>query len=306
MSFHRRGTWPHELSELISYSYVIAFVVLWSGLFFVLAHRLKIAILLALLSIAYAVHIKLIEPLALLTLILLASATALCIRFYGNSSRVAYEKLFILLLIFISLGVGFHAFEGFNNPIIVDKAVVSQDAISFTLFWNYDKAVLAFCLILFFKSTSGQLNSGHLSWFTTLIALLTTIVICLTLAVSLGLIRWDPKVPEFFIFWVLSNLLITSAAEEAFFRGIIQFQLQRRLIPVTPHADIIAIGAAGTLFGVAHFAMGTWYVAVAIAAGIGYGLVFYLSGRIEASILAHFLLNATHILLFTYPILAQT
>ena len=42
---------------------------------------------------------------------------------------------------------------------------------------------------------------------------------------------------------------------------------------------------------------------MATIAGAGYGWVYWRSGnRIEASILAHFLLNMTHILLFTYPV----
>ena len=39
----------------------------------------------------------------------------------------------------------------------------------------------------------------------------------------------------------------------------------------------------------------------ATIAGIGYGWVFWRTNRIEASILSHFLLNAAHILCFTYP-----
>jgi membrane protease YdiL (CAAX protease family) len=55
------------------------------------------------------------------------------------------------------------------------------------------------------------------------------------------------------------------------------------------------------LFGLAHIAGGWRYVALATVAGAGYGTVFYRSRRIEASILAHFTLNAVHFLLFTYP-----
>jgi hypothetical protein len=49
--------------------------------------------------------------------------------------------------------------------------------------------------------------------------------------------------------------------------------------------------------------MGTSYALVATIAGFGYGWIFHLTKRIEASILAHYLLNAIHVLFFTYPMI---
>jgi len=40
---------------------------------------------------------------------------------------------------------------------------------------------------------------------------------------------------------------------------------------------------------------------LATIAGIGYGGIYWRTNRIEASIFAHFLVNTTHILCFTYP-----
>ncbi|MFZ4115592.1 MAG: hypothetical protein ACOYK6_02570 [Chthoniobacterales bacterium] len=36
-----------------------------------------------------------------------------------------------------------------------------------------------------------------------------------------------------------------------------------------------------------------------------YGWVYHVTKRIEGSMLTHFLLNLTHLLLFTYPALAR-
>lgn len=44
-------------------------------------------------------------------------------------------------------------------------------------------------------------------------------------------------------------------------------------------------------------------MAFATLAGIGYGLAYWRSGRIEAAILTHFAVNAAHFVLFTYPAL---
>jgi membrane protease YdiL (CAAX protease family) len=61
---------------------------------------------------------------------------------------------------------------------------------------------------------------------------------------------------------------------------------------------------AAISFGGAHYAGGLWSVVLAIIAGLGYGWVFWRTNRIEASILAHFLVNSAHILGFTYLALA--
>jgi len=49
----------------------------------------------------------------------------------------------------------------------------------------------------------------------------------MALAMSLGLIAWEPKVPSISGLWMLKNLLMVSFAEEAFFRGYLQGRLSR-------------------------------------------------------------------------------
>jgi membrane protease YdiL (CAAX protease family) len=58
------------------------------------------------------------------------------------------------------------------------------------------------------------------------------------------------------------------------------------------------------LFGLAHFSGGLEYAFVAGLAGIGYGVAYWTTGRLEASIITHFLLNLIHLVFFTYPMLA--
>jgi hypothetical protein len=47
------------------------------------------------------------------------------------------------------------------------------------------------------------------------------------------------------------------------------------------------------------------YVALATIAGLGYGWIYQRTGRIEASILTHFALNAVHFFAFSYPALQR-
>jgi membrane protease YdiL (CAAX protease family) len=145
-----------------------------------------------------------------------------------------------------------------------------------------------------------------------------TIVVVVLLSLALGYVRWEPKwiccavtygpmtvtaMASQFFTWSVVNLFATCMSEEVFFRGFLQTQLARALQRFS-WGPVGAIAISAALFGFAHFAGGWTYVGLAAVAGVGYGLVFYKTHRLELSIVAHFLLNATHFLLFTYPRLA--
>lgn len=82
-----------------------------------------------------------------------------------------------------------------------------------------------------------------------------------------------------------------------------QERLSRWLAPLQ-HAKLIAWLTASCLFGMAHAGGGTAWALLAGVAGLGYGWVYMRTGRFEAAVLLHFLVNGTHFLLLTYPRLA--
>jgi membrane protease YdiL (CAAX protease family) len=108
--------------------------------------------------------------------------------------------------------------------------------------------------------------------------------------------RWTP------VFWVWApiNLLTTCMSEEAFFRGFLQREVGQAL-GERRHTRTMAVAISAVLFGLAHLAGGWRYVLLATLAGAGYAIAFQRTSRIEAAILTHFAVNATHFLLFTYP-----
>ena len=95
-------------------------------------------------------------------------------------------------------------------------------------------------------------------------------------------------------------------SEEAFFRGLIQHESRRGLARVLDQrrAGAIAVAVSTVWFGLAHAAGGWQYVLVSAIAGAGYATVYHRTERLDLAVLAHFLTNATHFLLFTYPALA--
>jgi hypothetical protein len=136
----------------------------------------------------------------------------------------------------------------------------------------------------------------------TLPRVLVLIAVLMACALWVGQVRIDIKWPEIFPIWAWSNLLFTCTAEETLFRGVIQRRLQGELLPEQASGRAIAgLAIASLVFGLAHYAGGVWSVVLATIAGVGYGWIFWRTNRIEASILAHFLVNTAHILCFTYP-----
>ena len=204
-------------------------------------------------------------------------------------------------LLIVALLLGLHALPGFNNFLTLDHVVLSPGAEPYTLYLNFDKTIVGICIL---GICSGPLLKSGADWGRALRHAVPLIVISTALvaglALAVGYLTWQPKWTSLFWIWALSNLFFTCLSEEALFRGFIQRQLSLALAGKS-FGPWVAIGVSASLFGIAHFGGGLSYVALATAAGVGYGIVYHRTKSIEMSMLAHFALNATHFLLFTYP-----
>lgn len=227
---------------------------------------------------------------------------ALCFAFVRAKSLQSGWKQRVLIglstlgLLVVALLLGMHSLPGFRNFLTLDHIVLSPGAEPYTLYLNFDKTVVG--ILLLGVCYAGLLRSST-NWGSALrralpFIVINTVVLAL-LAMALGYLFWQPKWTPLFWIWAASNLLLTCLSEEALFRGFIQ----RELTPACGAGIAIAVSAA--LFGIAHIGGGLSYVALATAAGAGYGYIYHRTQSIEMSMLAHFALNATHFLLFTYP-----
>lgn len=234
----------------------------------------------------------------------------------SSTGNMTGRALCWLLLALGSLALALHWPEGIANPLVLHEIRVSPDTVPYTLYANFDKGWAGFCLLLaLLPASPGSMNTavtGTISQGANGVSVrqlaaisLLTITLCMLLALALGLVRVDPKLPAFLATFVFCNLLLTCVAEEAFFRGMLQQGLAQlcRQRGVSP---LWACGLAALLFGLAHLGGGWAYVLVATLAGLGYGWIYQQSGRLLAAILLHFLLNLTHLLLFSYPMLQQS
>jgi len=217
-----------------------------------------------------------------------------------GSARAALACLIVLF----SAVLFHHQVPGFNNWKIVSQVQLSPDSVPYSTYLNFDKTLVGFFILLW----GLQLSQTKKDWQNIVKHLVPLFcmgaVVMLTASYLLGYIRWDVKVPPFLAIWAAKNLLFTCVAEEALFRGFIQKELLRVFIGKRWGA-MAAIVIASILFGLDHFWGGPKYILLSTIAGLFYGTVFYKTSRIESSILFHFFLNLTHIILFSYPALVQ-
>jgi hypothetical protein len=187
--------------------------------------------------------------------------------------------------------------------LLIADARFTPDAAPFTQYANFDKGAAGLILLVYFCPKSRSVTE----WIGTLgralpFALVTAAGV-LTLAQAIGVVAFEPKLPAYTLTFLLANLFFTCVAEEAFFRGFLQgnvftWNKQGKM------QTCFTVVASALLFGLAHAGGGIKWITLATLAGIGYGAAYAKTSRIEAPILAHFLLNAAHFALLTYPWLA--
>ena len=204
-----------------------------------------------------------------------------------------------VVTVILVLALALHVLPGFANPRLLSQVVFSPGAAPYTLYLNFDKTAAGVVLLAFgttalaSRAAWAQMGRGMAPY------ALAAVVIVVGLAWASRYIAFVPKLTPWFVPWALVNLLFVCMAEEAFFRNFVQRQLAR--VIGGARGGIIALGITAPLFGIAHAGGGPVLVALATVAGLGYGYVYLRTGRVEASILTHFAVNAVHFLLFTYP-----
>lgn len=216
----------------------------------------------------------------------------------------AWQRRSLLALsLLLALLLALHRWPGFHNVLVLPSAAMTADARPFMLFANLDKGSAGLLLLALLAPRCHAWREWQEMLCKTLLPGAVTIALVMGAACVAGLVRPALKWPDFTVEFLAINLLLTVVAEEAFFRGVIQHRLQSALQNIRGGTGL-AMTASALLFGAAHLGGGLSYAAMAGMAGLGYAWVFQRTGRLEAPILLHFMLNAVHFLGFTYPALA--
>lgn len=212
-----------------------------------------------------------------------------------------YSSIAGIVALLIGLALGLHVVPGFNNYEYASDITLSASAASFDIWFNWDKSMFGLFVLGIVLHSSLVRNRQDL-WAVTRVFLPMGLagilaIYCVGMLMGYSAFDWTPA--AVFLPWALKNIVFTVLAEEAFFRGVVQNQLTKNLNG--QYAGHLSVIIAGVLFGIAHFGGGIYYVLLSSLSGILYGYTYKATGRIEAPIMTHFLLNAGHFLMFTYP-----
>jgi uncharacterized protein len=223
-------------------------------------------------------------------------------RFRRAAAALHRVLLFVVVAVMAGL-LAAHVMPGFQNPVVLREVVLSSGAMPYTQYVNFDKTlagVLALAPGWFAPIRAGRDWTAMLRRVAPIVG--ATMVVVMAASMVLGFVRFEPRWTPLFCVWAPINLLLTCVSEEALFRGFLQRELDVALAG-RRYAAATAVAVSALAFGLAHAAGGWRYVLLATLAGLGYALACQRTGRVEASILTHFAVNATHFLLFTYPAL---
>jgi uncharacterized protein len=209
---------------------------------------------------------------------------------------IASSTVFIVL----AEAMSHHFAPGFNNLAVVRGVRLSESSIPFSLYLNFDKAVVGIFLLLFYLRPMNLtgFRANHLRIAGVVLGALILSMIPLSWIFNYA--RFDVKFPAITWIWLLNNLLFVCMSEEALYRGFVQGGLMK--FKILPAWLPLVVGAVG--FGLHHFKGGPAYMLFATIAGLFYGYAFYKTRRLESSILVHFSFNCVHFFFFSYPALA--
>ncbi len=236
-------------------------------------------------------------------LLVLSWAVVSAFLFRQQNPIWLYGLMTALLLLAVHL-VMTHTAPGFHNLQVLSEVKTSADAIPYSLYLNFDKAALGFLLFLFAAPRITKAKQWLRCLRMTLLFFIPTAAVLIGATYAAGLVVPDPKLLWFLPIWIFANLLFTSVSEEVIFRQFIMGQLMEKLGRGT-WTGLTALILSSLFFAYYHLSGGLPYAAFSFIAGLFYGATFWKSGRIETAIGVHFLVNLTHILFFTYPMLAR-
>ncbi len=211
--------------------------------------------------------------------------------------------------VLLALAFAVHGIPGFIRGLVIPETRITPDAALYSQYLNFDKGAAGLLLL----ALACRRIEWAEDWVRTVkvgvVVAWFTLALAIPVALLTDYVHYAPKFPDFALTFLFVNLFFTCVAEEAFFRGVVQEKLhqwcerapwcnrapQQRWIPI---AVVILLALP---FGVAHTRSSLAAFAFVFVASISYGIAYLKTRSIESSILVHFLVNAVHFLLFTYP-----
>lgn len=214
-------------------------------------------------------------------------------------ARLARKTVWKFVAVLVGVALALHLIPGFEPWVVARDVRLTPDSTSMSVRANFDKGAAGLLLLAYLsrRPTNSEWPAVVGVGFVYGIATGAAVI---GLVVAHGAVRFDPKWTSLALYWMPINLFLTCVFEEVLFRGVIQKSLSDAL-GSRPAWKWVPLAVASVLFGLAHAGGGWLLILAASLAGVGYGLAYTRTGRLETAVLAHFVLNATHFFAFTYP-----
>ncbi len=209
------------------------------------------------------------------------------------------------LHVLIVLALGFRLLPGFA-PVPV-LAVPGVGNLSMVVWFTPEKLLLLGLvppLVLTPVMPGSEWFGRNRPRLTVALILGITLLALIPLALALGFTQpgWAAGPLPVLVYRLADHLVFTCVLEESFFRGIVQTALIRGFADRGwSQAAPLGIIAASLFFGGAHVGGGAAFMLLATIAGLGYGVAYYLTGRIQDAVAVHFAVNAIHQLFLSAP-----
>ncbi len=193
-------------------------------------------------------------------------------------------------LIVVSFGFKLHFFPGFKTIALSPKFILGVDV----------PVMEFFPLALLVPLASSRRDWGLVLKEGVPLSVIG-IGIMAALAVASGTVHWQYKLPSFPLERYAANFFLTAPLEEGFYRGFVQNELVR-FFSHQKWGKILALVLGSLIFTLAHtfWSPNLGVQAFVFLAGLLYGGVYLISGKIESAIFCHFLLNFIHMTFFSY------
>ncbi|QSH42181.1 CPBP family intramembrane metalloprotease [Lentisphaerota bacterium ZTH] len=293
---------PPLVPQFGVYPAIFAYIMLLAAGIFLWTKRDIVTIIFFAVSVAAAFSAGIITLTGITAVVLLGG---LC---FAGFKKIDRENNFFLHLLVKGLiaGLGFmmifHLYPGFHNLQLLNKVQISEDAVPYSLFLNYDSMCVAIIIMFFNENLRLKADRGTLMAVRAglLFGLLGVIVMGGT-GLAMHFFKFDFKISSLTLLFLFCNLLFTCFFEETFWRGYVQ-----NTIADYVKIDFVAVLITALVFGVIHIPFGGINFAVLAAlAGLIYGYAYLRYRRLESCIVCHYTVNVTHFIFATYPILAS-
>jgi len=181
--------------------------VLAASLFFLPFNRLIAWVILAA-SAGMGLYHGVLTPLSLSYLLAIVALAGLRHHFRAQRNlAIALEGLVVAGCVALFL----HLVPGIHNQLMIDGERAGPLSAPFTMYYNFDKALVPFllfaCLPTLFSAEPGG-NAGKVGW----IALLLAVPALLLLAVALGGLKIELHAPAWILPFVMANLFFVCMA----------------------------------------------------------------------------------------------